>query len=200
MEISRWAREDQPPVYQHVVQPGTEDSRRRFFCDSRRFTVALDWSPGVAMCRMWDGDSGELVSHWSYTGDKVPIPSDKLTARMNLWLVGGIAEGQSGAGALIRSFTFTPMPSAPTDEKRIRVRVLPGGSIAGEIIGVPDDEIDRYRVKVSAVTPDEPLPVYREADYAGDPSDAAFSAPLRIRVELIDTETGEAIAEAHYPR
>ncbi len=200
MEISRWGRDDQPPVYQHVVQPGTEKSRHRFFCGARRFTVALDWSPGRAKCRMWDGQTGALISHWTYSGEKVPIPSTKLTARMNLWLVGGIAEGQTGAEGLIRSFTFTPMPDAPTDEKRIRIHILADGSgITGEIIGVPDDEIGRYRVKVHALAPDEPLPLYREADHAGDPMDAIFTAPLRVRVELIDTETGKVIAEARHP-
>lgn len=200
MEISRWGRDDERPVFQHVVQPGDSKSKHRFFSDAREFTVALDWAPGRVKCRMWEGPTGDLVSYWSYSGEKVPIPSDKLTPRMNLWLFRGEPGEQPEMEATIRSFTFTPAPDAPDDEQRIYVALQPDGpSITGRIAGVPDGEVGRYRVRVVPLVEGGLIPLRREADAAGNPGDAVFSIPLRVRVELIDTLTGEVVQQSTYP-
>jgi len=200
MEISRWGRDDERPVYQHVVQPGDAKSKQRFFSEAREFTVALDWAPGRVKCRMWEGPTGELVSLWSYSGEKVPVPSEKLTARMNLWLFRGEPGEQPGMTATVRSFSFTPLSDAPTSEKRIQIVIEPDGpSIVGRIAGVREGEVGRYRVRVVPLIDEGLVPLRREADAAGNSGDAVFSVPLRVRVELIDTVTGEVVQQSTYP-
>ena len=200
IEVSRWGKPDDTPVFQHVVQPGAAESRHRFFASARKLSIALTWEPRRVKCRTWDGEAGLPLTHWTYAGPKVPLPTDKARARMNLWLFRGKAGDKGSFEALVRDFTFTPLPDPPSGEKKIYVKLARSGdTISGVVVGVPQEQIDRYAINVYPTSDLSPLHLYRGADHAGKPTDVMFSAWFRLRVELVDKATGAVAAQAYYP-
>ncbi len=182
IEVSRWGKSDSETVFQHVVQPGTAESRHRFFTRARRLLISLP------------------LTHWTYAGPKVPLPSDKARARMNLWLFRGKPGSQGTFEALVRSFKFTPMPDPPPGEKKVYVKLSrTGDTISGTVVGVPDEDLDKYEVRLYPTSSLSPLGLYRGADHSGKPTDVMFSGWFRLRADLIEKATGAVVARSYYP-
>jgi hypothetical protein len=109
IEFSRWGNPfaatnaqfvvqpyDAPGHWQPFVQPSVASSEHGF-----------TWAPGSVAFRSSSGS----VPSWTYLGGDVPPAGDE-TPRMNLWLAGGSAPTDGNpVEVIIRSFTFTPLPT-----------------------------------------------------------------------------------------
>lgn len=113
VELSYWARPDEPNNAQFVVQPsGTPDTLRRFEVNQGHVTYRIRWEHGLAEFSATAAD-GAVLQHWSRTAG-VPDAGD-ARLQLNLWLFRG-KPPQNGQPVefVMRAFRFTPGARSPS--------------------------------------------------------------------------------------
>jgi hypothetical protein len=110
IEFSRWG-EDAGKNAQYVIQPWDVGGNRY------RFDLALsgadsvhrfDWQADRVQFDSWDGNGSPLQS-WTYTNTAAIPPAGAGNARINLWLMDGVApSGGQNIEVVVKSFEFIP--------------------------------------------------------------------------------------------
>jgi hypothetical protein len=111
IEFSRWG-EDNAQNAQYVIQPWTVSGNRyRFYLNQAGMNTVhqFEWQPDHVQFDSWDGNSASLQS-WTYGNMASIPPAGGGNARINLWLLNGMApsDGQK-VEVIIKSFQFTPV-------------------------------------------------------------------------------------------
>jgi hypothetical protein len=111
IEFSRWG-EDNAQNAQYVIQPWTVSGNRyRFYLNQAGLNTVhqFEWQPDHVQFDSWDGNSASLQS-WTYGNMASIPPAGAGNARINLWLLNGMApsDGQK-VEVIIKSFQFTPV-------------------------------------------------------------------------------------------
>ncbi len=113
IEFSRWG--DVGALNsQYVVQPWDHPGNMHRFntiLDGTYSTHRFSWASGSVQFSSFQGKSpnlGNLIDEWSYTGPDIP-PSGEGNARINLWLMNGLApsDGQE-VEVIIDAFQYSP--------------------------------------------------------------------------------------------
>ncbi len=201
LEVSRWGDPGSPPLFQHVVQPADCEAIsaircHRFTCEATSVTISLLWTPGQVRVRVWNDDTGELISDWTYEGPEVPEPLEDTRARMNLWLFQGHQQIGKGDEVVIGDFQFGPV---------LRITSPSEGAQAGRFTTVSGVGLPGRTVEVR-VLPEGDIWYYQgavEVDQNGEWSllccigDAATPSGLRFTIEA-QSDDGQVVLRHVY--
>ena len=110
IEFSRWG-EDAAQNAQYVIQPwDVIGNRYRYYMALTGIDSVhrFDWQPDRVQFDSWDG-SGSLLQSWTYTNTTYIPPAGAGNARINLWLLNGLAPSDSqNVEVIVKSFQFVP--------------------------------------------------------------------------------------------
>ena len=116
IELARWG-EDGDLNAQFSVQPWDQPGHlHRFTIDPQAdsSTHIFVWSPGSVRFESFAGtrqpsDARHIVEQWSYTGTNTPPAGGSVSARINLWLIGGQPPSDEREMEIVfSSFEFIP--------------------------------------------------------------------------------------------
>jgi len=123
VEQSQWGVADAENL-QYVVQPWhVSGNRSRYYMvlDSEVSTHRFDWNEDIIYFQSFYDDApwsnvANIIADWVYTGNDIPLQSENINVRLNLWLMNGNApsDGQSQE-VIIKEFRFFCDEQIPGD-------------------------------------------------------------------------------------